>query len=127
MTDTPEQIAEWKRLADAATEGPLARNPFVAQIDAFENGVAIPVCKLLWPTDLRTEAQTEANGDFIVAAWVAVPALIAEVERLTAENERLQYDGDNFARARDKYLGKLISAEAENKNLVAMLYLTNQT
>jgi len=52
MTDTPEQIAEWKRLADAATE--------------------------------------KGTLDAHVASSLSVPALIAAVERLTAERDALK-------------------------------------
>jgi hypothetical protein len=50
------------------TAGPWAVNPFVAQVDAFGSDGPLAVCQLLWPTDERSEAETEANGHLISAA-----------------------------------------------------------
>lgn len=44
------------------TPGPWAVNPINAQVDAFKDGEPIPVCRLLWPTTERSEAETEANA-----------------------------------------------------------------
>lgn len=106
MTITPEQIAEWQRLADAATEGPW-------ETDATENEGAYgggPDCRsgfssyevvaasgrvcdtLNSDVALVSEEYDEdgitafdevgkANMEFIVASRTAVPALIAEVVR----------------------------------------------
>lgn len=56
------------------TPGPWACHPLLAQVDAFESGEPVAICRLLWPTDLRSEAQTEANARLIAAA----PDLLAE-------------------------------------------------
>lgn len=50
------------------TPGPWAVNPFQAQVDAFNTGTPLPVCQLLWPTDVRSEAETFANARLIAAA-----------------------------------------------------------
>jgi hypothetical protein len=49
------------------TPEPWAVNPLRAHVDAFDTGVPIPVCQLLWPTEDRSEAETEANGHRIVS------------------------------------------------------------
>ena len=76
---TPEQLAEWAALTDAATMGPWE------------------VRRLSWPQDSRdasdivspfgviSDAENmpkAADAAFIAAARAAVPALIAEVQRL---------------------------------------------
>ena len=86
-------IAAIKARADAASEGPWAKNPFTAHVDAFEQGYPIPVCALLWPTDLRTEDQSIADGEFIAHARTDIPDLLAaleasEADRVKAEQER---------------------------------------
>jgi hypothetical protein len=50
------------------TPGPWAVNPVNAQVDAFDSGKPVPVCQLLWPTALRSEDVTEANGHLIAAS-----------------------------------------------------------
>ena len=48
------------------TKGPWAVNPVVAQVDALPS--MLPVCQMLWPTDERSEDETEANAQLIAAA-----------------------------------------------------------
>lgn len=87
------------------TPGPWAVNPINAQVDAFKDGEAIPVCRMLWPTTERSAAETEANAHLIAAA----PELLAERDRLREVNaallaalERVErewvnpYDGGTF-------------------------------
>jgi hypothetical protein len=62
------------------TELPWAVNPFRAQIDAFVGGNPRAVCKMLWPTDERSEAETEANAAFIVKAVNAHEQLVKALE-----------------------------------------------
>jgi hypothetical protein len=66
------------------TAGPWAVNPFVAQVDAFgSDGRPLAVCQLLWPTDERSEAETEANGHLIAAApdlYDALKACVGLIE-----------------------------------------------
>jgi hypothetical protein len=74
-------LAELKSKARAATQGEWAVNPTLAQIDAFESSPA-PVCQMLWPTELRSEAQTFANAAYIAAAQ---PSVVLElIERIRA-------------------------------------------
>lgn len=60
----------------AHTPGPWAVNPFNAQVDSAVNGAPVPVCQMLWPTSLRTEAETEANACLIAAAPELLEALL---------------------------------------------------
>ena len=78
-----------RKMMDGVTEGPWAVHPVHARVDAFVNGVAVPVCQMLWPTDARTEEETEANARFIAASPAIVRQLLDEVERLTKENDGL--------------------------------------
>ena len=57
------------------TPGPWVVNPRNAIVDAMPSGVA--VCKLLWPTKERSEAETMANATLIAAA----PELLAELRK----------------------------------------------
>lgn len=68
------------------TPGPWAVNPKVAQVDAFSTGRPLPVCAVLWPTEERTEAETEANAWLIAAA----PNLLDQLAELVADVEYVQ-------------------------------------
>jgi hypothetical protein len=61
----------------AFTSGPWAVNPLNAQVDAFDSGEPVPVCQLLWPTELRSEDETLANAALIATA----PNLFDGLER----------------------------------------------
>lgn len=61
-------------------------NPAIARVDAFDKIVPTPVCALLWPTDLRTEAETEANARLIAAA----PDMLAALQASEREYENLE-------------------------------------
>jgi hypothetical protein len=86
MTMTPEQRAEWRALADAATEGPWE--------DA--DGIVYRARQGRALAELLGTGRSE-NAAFIAAAREAVLALLdaldaaeAEVERLTEKAARLQ-------------------------------------
>lgn len=61
------------------TPGPWAVHPVRAQVDAFATGVPEPICQFLWPTTVRSEAETEANAHLIAAA----PELLAGLKIAT--------------------------------------------
>ena len=77
----PETLALWKRLADEATSGPwdsyfeTGLNPMVVTYTENEKG-------LRSLKDAVVHGPSITNNNFIAAARTAVPALIAEVERL---------------------------------------------
>jgi hypothetical protein len=75
----PQQLNTWKQLASAATPGPW-------QVDSTAQGPAVIVDadEYVCTTWEDSEFDQEADAAFIAAAREAVPALIAEVERLTA-------------------------------------------
>jgi hypothetical protein len=87
------------------TPGPWLVNPIDAQVDCIEmskKGGLLPVCKLLWPTDERSESETEANAHLISAA----PSLYEAAERCidllrTARDQC----GDNNRTERGNYVG----------------------
>ena len=81
---TPEQLAQWRALADAATPGPWeATSTWSDDGDSYY--VAVVDGRALLDTYV---SMTDADAAFIAAAREAVPALLAEVERLTAEVRR---------------------------------------
>ena len=60
------------------TKGPWIVNPFNAQVDCSvigKDGNLLPVCQMLWPTDERSEAETEANAHLAAAAPCMFEAL----------------------------------------------------
>lgn len=84
--NTPEQRAEWRALADKATPGPWDTY-MVPGTRSEEAYVAVEASE----TEVRI-ARYEGghfDGAFIAAARTAVPALLADVERLTAERDAL--------------------------------------
>jgi len=85
MTDRYEKIR--KALAMEPTPGPWAVNPAMAQVDAMPS--TLPVCKLLWPTTKRTEAETWANGQLIAACdHDTIRALLDERDALAANQTK---------------------------------------
>lgn len=76
---TDAELDELERKAKAATPGPWATHPVLAQIDAFAAGLPLPVCQMLWPTEQRSEVETEANSEFIVASRNTIQRLISEI------------------------------------------------
>lgn len=88
--------------------GPWAVNPFNAQVDAFKDGRPLPVCQLLWPTDERSEAETQANARLIAEA----PDMLAMLKDVAS------WVGDMCScPADEEYHRKLLDciAKAENR------------
>lgn len=85
---TSDRLEELRRIAEAATPGPWAVNPFKATVDEMPS--MLPICGLLWPTDQRTEEQTLANATHIATFDpTTVIAILDEIERLRREREVL--------------------------------------
>lgn len=101
MTDpiTPAQLAEWRRIADEATEG-----PWEWAIDTWRGGYSglfschdqSEVCVPSHCNDgddgdaWFDDGLTPPNRIFISTARTAMPALLDELERLEADNARLR-------------------------------------
>jgi len=108
MTVTPEQIAEWKRLADAATEGPWEGDGFrfisaMGAVDTYSGSVWASIIEVYnierndsFGRNWSSSGTAAANAAFIVASRSAVPALITEIERLTAERDALKERRDLY-------------------------------
>lgn len=103
----PEQRAEWRRLAEAATEGKwfIVRygdgDSYVIHSDD-ERRIFFPPSPIGFsasPGSLGDPAQIKADMKFVAAARTAVPALLDEVERLeeirAAAQDVLDFDGGN--------------------------------
>lgn len=85
---TPDRLRELRRIAEAATPGPWAVNPFRATVDEMPS--MLPICGLLWPTEERTEEQTFANAKYIAEFNPTTAlAILDEIERLQKERENI--------------------------------------
>lgn len=69
------------------TPGPWAANPIVTQVDAMSD--MLPICQLLWPTDQRSEEETEANARLIAAA----PDLLHALQMVRDADNDAGHDG----------------------------------
>ena len=66
-----------------ATPTPWAVHPFHATVDGASKSGMTPICGMLWPTEERTEEETEANAAIIAAApealaWIAEAVDVVE-------------------------------------------------
>lgn len=88
----------------ASTPGPWKVNPFRAQVDCarVEEGDVdlIPVCKMLWPTKLRTEDETFANAALIAEA----PAMLMSLVELVDLMRKYEMDTDADAPAENRMM-----------------------
>src|SRR5690606_403285 len=85
---TSDRLEELRRIAEAATPGPWAVNPFKATVDEMPS--MLPICGLLWPTEERTEEQSFANANYIAECNPTTAlALLDENERLRRERKVL--------------------------------------
>lgn len=85
---TSDRLQELRRIAETATPGPWAVNPFKALV--VEMATLTPVCAMLWPTELRTEEQTLSNAQHIAAVDpTTCLALLDRIEELERENGEL--------------------------------------
>ena len=90
---TDNQLAEWERIANAATVGPWfsvgapwGNGTLVnAGTEDPHGGHAVCDTELMIDRSENIQGEPQCDADFIAAARTAVPALIAEVRRLRAE------------------------------------------
>jgi hypothetical protein len=111
--DTPsaEQIAEWRRLADAATPGPWRALTDDHGYKGIEHA--------LWSGELNAMGSyvaefmvTRADADFAAAAREAVPALIAALEAAHTQLAELRIEYGVTLNEWYKTAGSLAMAEA---------------
>ena len=79
---TPAQLAEWRRIADAATKGPWRADEYVV-CDAAGNYIANASARVAFWSPIA--GRDRPNAAFIATARTAMPALLDEVERLEAQ------------------------------------------
>lgn len=123
---TPEQLAEIQKRADAATPGPWHRVgppwnrylPFVIAGDTDPH-VGRFVCDLdSDPADEPDEPGNEvADAEFIAHAREDVPALVAEVKRLTAERDADRAEIVQLCQERLQLVAERDAARAEMEKL----------
>lgn len=148
---TPEQLIKWKRLAAAATEGPWEADstenegnygsgpychsgfssyavvaPSGRVCDTINSDVAMVSEEYDEDGCTAWDEVGKANMAFIAMSREAVPALIDEFERLTAENKRLRdkhFKSTVHNGISAEFLkideGRIAAAEAENVRLTA--------
>jgi hypothetical protein len=105
---TAEQRQEWARLAEAATPG-----EWVASFGVTWDVVVGKLKKVITRTS-GINNNTRADAAFIAASRTAVPALLADVDRLTGDNAAL-------SEALDTALAHLKESEAERDALAGQL------
>lgn len=91
MTISPEQIAEWKSLVDGATPE-MKYHADLAWLSGVDpDGEMYTVAEMDHGSRHDGKCYNHrANGAFIAAARTALPALLAEVERLRAVLARIE-------------------------------------
>lgn len=91
------------------TPGPWIVNPFSARVDCAaldEWGDPLPICELLWPTDYRSEDETQANARLIAAA----PELLEALTRTLDALEKLDAGETKVAKAARAAIAKATGA-----------------
>jgi len=86
------------------TPGPWVIHPTFAQIDAgpIINGKLTPICKMLWPTDLRSEEETMVNAELIASLPELVKQnaqMLEALEALASNHGGLSDENHNIVRA----------------------------
>lgn len=79
------------------TDGPWIVHPMVARVDCqklSEKGGLLPVCQMLWPTDERSEDETEANAHLIASA----PDLYEALQQIVSMQPRTDVQRHWFAK-----------------------------
>jgi hypothetical protein len=82
------------------TAGPWIVHPALARVDCqkvSEKGGPLPVCQMLWPTDERSEDETEANA-YLIAAAPELYAALVELKRSFWDEARVRWTAADFLR-----------------------------
>ena len=109
---SPKEIAELKRLAEAATPGPWSP---IWDTDFYNAGMPERFADKIQIGGVDRDAFAElepGDAEFIAAARTAIPRLIAHVEELQARIDRAlsilswmpDHDGDDLARVEQDYM-----------------------
>lgn len=86
MTD--DELQRIKELDAARTPGEFDAMFYGTCVDIYANGVHL--AKLHWGTPSLSHEQRKVDATFFAACSTAVPAMIAEIERLKVENDDLR-------------------------------------
>uniref|UniRef100_UPI0030E17EA2 hypothetical protein n=1 Tax=Streptomyces tubercidicus TaxID=47759 RepID=UPI0030E17EA2 len=125
---TPERLAEIREREQDATKGPWATSRDLKGTYTVQSGPRLSLLTgFTSDGDIATlrgehgDGQTYANADFIARAREDVRDLLAEVDRLRAENDRMTNWHDNYAKG-TKFAGReirerLVVAETERDEL----------
>lgn len=89
------------------TKGPWAVNPVSAHVDVMVEQpdgsvVPVPICALLWPTDERSEDETEANA-WLIAKAPELFDIVNAVAHIGVDFGHGEFDinTDHIAKARE--------------------------
>lgn len=85
MTPTPDELAEWSRLADAATHG-----PWVAVCPRINIRIMAGDLFVMESGKDGGIVRQEADAAFIAASRSALPRLLARVKELEADRDRMK-------------------------------------
>jgi hypothetical protein len=83
----PKQLERWKQVSEAASPGPWRANPYDRTVrpESAPSGFVVARQPHRATGSPVTHEQHEANLDLLAITREAVPALLAEVERLRTE------------------------------------------
>lgn len=112
MTEpTPDQLAEWRRLADEATEGPWE----AYSLPAVPPGQwqMVGVGQVDNEMGHRIEVMFDDDAAFIAGARTAVPVLLDEVERLRGALEDMTREARLSRESTEKAVRRAEAADAE--------------
>ena len=101
MGVTTEQLKEWQALCDSATKGRRRGGTQNGPLVFNDDGSIIMDASCGFDCE-HDRQEWEADAAFDVAARTAMPALIAEVKRLTANNQMLSEVANHNHRACQK-------------------------
>jgi hypothetical protein len=110
---TQEQRAEWSALAQAATPGEWAANTVRdTRLDIDVVWVENSMASIVW-CGAANRLDVHANAAFIAAARAAVPALLADVDALTAENANAKAAELASYKRQAAYISSVIDSEGK--------------
>ncbi len=106
---TPEQLAEWRRICGEAKRGPWIKGEFGIESKSREFGEFDPERWVLTGNHDGAARGDASDEEFVCASRTAMPALIAEVERLTLQKDGAYSERDKLI----AFISKLFTASLE--------------